>query len=289
MMKVFLMRGHRYVRNIFYFFALLIGIIILAYLVLMFAIKPSLNRNWTVDQAVLPTATWNGSEVTIKNVRNFVYQTVDTYTPTYDNRTFDLTKLSSMWFAVEPFSGYKGAAHTLVSFGFDDGRYLAISVEIRKEKGEQFSALKGLLRQYELMYVIADENDVIKLRTNYRKDNVYLYPIKTTKENIRTIFTDMVNRANTLAQKPEFYNTLTNTCTTNIVSHVNKINPGKVPWKTSILFPADSDHYAYELGLIDTKLSFEEAREYFHINEQAVRFADDPNFSKKIREEMPSP
>lgn len=260
----------------------------LAYLVLVWLIftlftPAKKDRDWNVDQAVLPEISINGDKVSIKNVRNFEYRTTTDYTPRYYNKTYDLSKISSVDFMVEPFSGYQGAAHTLLTFGFDNGDHVAISVEIRKEKGESFSAVKGLLRQYELMYVIADEHDVIGLRANYRHDEVYLYPMKASKEQVRSLFLDMLARAQKLQDKPEMYNTLTSTCTTNIVAHVNKLVPDRVPFDISVLFPANSDKYAYDLGLIDTTLSFEEARKEFHINEQAKKYAGSPLFSKMIR------
>jgi hypothetical protein len=183
---------------------------------------------------------------------------------------------------VEPF-GKGAAAHTLVSFGFGGNDFVAISVEIRKEKGESFSALKGLLRQYELMYVVGDERDLIKLRSNHRQDTVYLYPIRTTREKMREMFTSMLQRANELRVKPEMYNTLTNTCTTNIVRHVNEISPKRVPFHPAVLLPGHSDRLAFDLGLIDTALPFEATRARHHINERALKYANDAQFSLRIR------
>lgn len=257
--------------------------LILLFLSIQIFIRPSNARDWTPDQAVLPQVVVTGDTVSIRNIRNFTYRTTSDYDPGYYDATFDLNKLKKAYFIVEPFSGYVGAAHTFLSFEFEDDRFLAISVEIRKEKGESFSAVKGLLNQYELMYVIADERDVVKLRSNYRKDDVYVYPIRADQEKVRAVFLDMLERAISLESKPEFYNTLTNTCTTNIISHVNKISPKRVPFDIRALFPANSDELAYELGLIDTDLSFEEAREIFRINPLAEQYADDPEFSLRIR------
>jgi hypothetical protein len=135
------------------------------------------------------------------------------------------------------------------------------------------------------MYVIADERDVIKLRSNYRKDLVYVYPIKTTEEKAQALFLDMINRTNNLKDHPEFYNTITDNCTTNIVHHVDKITPDRVPlFNLRILLPANSDKLAYDLGLIDTDLTFEQARVRYFINDRAMKYAADPNFSIKIRE-----
>jgi hypothetical protein len=247
-------------------------------------IEPSTTRDWNPDQRVMPLAVFRGHYVDISNIRNIEYRSTDDYTVRHYNRTFDLDALESLWFMVEPFHGMEGPAHTLMSFGFADDVYLAISVEIRKEIGEKFSPLLGLLKRYELMYVIADERDVLKLRSNFRKDDVYLYPIRTTAERRREMFVEMLERANQLAERPEFYNTLTNTCTTNIVRHVNTISAGRVPWSYKVLLPAYSDELAYDLGLIETTLPLDEARRRFRINERAARFADDPAFSRRIRE-----
>lgn len=271
------------IKKIFTYLFRFILLLVIGYIILIVTVRPSNNRDWNTDQAILPEITIQGDEVKIKNIRNFEYRTTTDYTPRYYDKTFYIDQIKSVDYMVEPFSTNPGAAHTLLSFGFENGDYVAISVEIRKEKGETFSALKGLLRRYELMYVIADERDVIKLRSNYRKDQVFLYPIRTSKENIKNLFLDMLARAQKLQDKPEFYNTLTSTCTTNIVGHVNDLVPGRIPFDYRILMPGYSDTFAYELGLIDTDLSFEEARKKFNINERAEMYADSPEFSKMIR------
>jgi hypothetical protein len=182
-----------------------------------------------------------------------------------------------------------GAAHTFVSFGFGSRDFLAISIEIRKEKGESFSAVRGLLREYEIMYVIGDERDLVKLRTNYRNDHVYLYPIRTTPERKAAMFVSMLQRANALRERPEFYNTLTNTCTTNLVDHVNVIVPDRIPFSAAVLLPASSDRLAYDLGLIDRGRTFDQTRTAAQINDLARRFAEDPEFSMRIRSGQLSP
>ncbi len=255
-----------------------------SYLLVHMLIRPSNNRDWSDDQAVLPYAEVTDKDVFIHNIRNFTYASTTSYTAHYYDKKFDLNKIKKAYYIVEPFSGFVGAAHTFLSFEFEGNQFVTISVEIRKEKGESFSAFKGLFNQYELMYVIADERDVIKLRSNYRHDNVYVYPVKTTPDKVRQVFLDMIDRANGIKAKPEFYNTLTNTCTTNIVSHVNRITPKKIPFSLKVLFPARSDELAFNLGMLDTDLSFEESRAKYLINERALKYANDPNFSVKIRE-----
>jgi hypothetical protein len=246
--------------------------------------RPSNDRDWSPDQDTLSSARIEGDLVHIHNIRNFTYASTASYTPNYYDKTFDLSKLVRAYYIVEPFSGYVGAAHTFLSFEFENDEFVAISIEIRKEQGEIFSAPKALFNQYELMYVIADERDAVKLRSNYRKDNVYVYPVRAEQEKVRELFLDMISRTNKIAAEPEFYNTLFNTCTTNIVAHVNKITDKRVPFSYKILFPEYSDELALDLGLIDTDLPLAQAREKFLINGRALRYADAPDFSRKIRE-----
>ena len=272
-------------RKIGKYLGFVLGFIFIIHILMVIFIRPSLNRDWTADQKVLAEAFIDGDKVNIKNIRNIKYRTKSDYDVAYYDKTFDLNKLDSVWFMVEPFSGHGfGAAHTLVSFGFEGGSYVSISVEIRKEEGESFSVQKGLLRQFELVYVIADEKDVIKLRSNYRKDKVFLYPVLTDKENMRKLFVSMLNRNNKLAKEPEFYNTLTSTCTTNIVSHVNEISKGRIPLSYKVLMPAYSDEFAQKIGLIEQNIPIDKLREKYLINEKAEKYADDENWSKRIRE-----
>ncbi|MFT4586820.1 MAG: hypothetical protein ACI9VS_000108 [Candidatus Binatia bacterium] len=223
------------------------------------AIRPSNDREWTSDQEALATAEISGDLVTVRNIRNCVYRSEEDYDVRHYDATFDLNELESVWYGVEPFGGFEGAAHTFLSFGFKGDRYLAVSVEIRKERGETFSVFKGLFKQFELMYVIGDERDIVLLRSNIRKNPVYLYPAKSNEAGRRKLFLSVMNRANGLAGKPEFYDTLLSNCTTAIADHVNELIPGKVPWGRRVILPGYSGELAHELGLLDTDLSFEEA------------------------------
>jgi hypothetical protein len=264
-------------------FALTASVLLaLPFVYVQLAEHPSLDRDWSPDQSVMPTATIDGEKVTIDKVRNFAYRATDDYTPAYEQRTYDLAKLDSVWFVVEHFGDAPAIAHTFLSFGFA-GEYVAISVEIRKERGEVYSPLKGLLRQYELMYVVADERDAIGLRTNFRRDPVFLYPVKATREQMRKMFLEMLQRASRLAVEPEFYNSLTNNCTSNIVAHVNRLVPRSIPISYKTIFPAYSDRLAYELGLIPTDQAFDKVQAAHRIDLVAQREQVGPDFSLLIR------
>lgn len=245
------------------------------------------ERDWTADFARQPEARFDGSLVHIANVRNFDYASVTDMTPRWEDRSYDLNRLQSVWFVVEPFSSIRGPAHTFLSFGFGEGdsaQYVGISVEARKEKGEGYNPFTALFRTLELTYVVGDERDLIRLRSNYRRDSVFLYRANTAPERARALFVSMLERANALRTQPEFYNTLTNTCTTNIVRHVDTLVPGRVPrWSYKVLLPAFADKLAYDLSLIDTSRAFEEVRRAAFINPVAQAANEDPAFSRRIR------
>lgn len=256
---------------------------IVGWLLLVLLLQPSNERDWSPDQQRLATAEFSADTVLVRNVRNTFYRSIADFDVHWEDRSYDLRRLESVWYVVEPFATWRGPAHTFLSFGFGDGEYVAISVEIRKERGESFSPLLGLLRQYELTYVVGDERDLIGLRANHRHDDVHLYPVRATQDAARALFVSMLERANALAAKPEFYNTLTSTCTSNIVDHVNLIAPEPIPFSYKTVFPAYSDDLAFDLGLIDTDLPREQFRAAFRINDLALQHADSSDFSEAIR------
>jgi hypothetical protein len=260
-------------------FALLIFFAYIIHGVLAF---PKLDRNWVEDQKILASINIDGDLVTIKNIRNISYKSTNDFDVAFYDKTFKLEELKSAWYVVEPF-GQIGAAHTFVSFEFEDGSYLAISPEIRREQGEQFSVLKGLFRQYELVYIIADEFDVIKLRTNHRQHEVRLFPIKADQKIMQQVFMDMLKRAEELTTEPEFYNTIANNCATNIMKHVRKFSDKAIPWwDIRYLLPEYSDKIAYDAGILKSGLLLDEARQYFSISDKA-KLCLEKDFSSCIR------
>ena len=263
---------------------LLVILLFLAAIFFWLKKKPTNDANWAADQKVLPFADITDDQIKIHNIRNIAYKTETDYTSTYYDKTFSISKIKSVDFVFVPYSKFKFLAHTFLTFGFDNGSYLAISVEIRKKVGQDFSAIKSLFKQYELTYVVADENDVIKLRTNYRHEPVYLYPIRAPKEQIEKMFLSMIKRVNSFKVKPEFYSLFNNTCTTNIANHIDEITKHKFPLNLKVLLPGYSEQLAYELGIIDTDLPFEKIRTKFYINDKAIANPASESFSKTIRE-----
>ena len=249
------------------------------------SVAPRGDRTWIPEQSQPAQATIDGNVVRIHGVRDFRYSARHTFEPAYDDRSYDLGKLVSVWYVLTPFNErWRGPAHSFVSFGFADSQFVSISVEARREPGETYDAVKGLFKRFELMYVVGDERDLIGQRAAFSTDRVYLYPIKTTPEKMRQMFVAMLTRANKLRAEPEFYNTLTNNCTSNVVAHVNQISPGKVPSGIKTILPGYTDEVALGLGLIDTDLEIERARNRYLINARAKQYINDPMFSWKIRE-----
>lgn len=266
-----------------------VGIVIACAAVVMAwtSLAPRGDRVWIPEQARLPEAAIDGNVATIRNVRDFKYTARQTFAPAYSDRSYDLNKLQSVWYVLTPFTErWRGPAHSFVSFGFADSQFVSISVEARREPGETYDAVKGLFKRFELMYVIGDERDLIGQRAAFSSERVYLYPVKTSPQKMREMFVGMLTRANKLRTEPEFYNTLTNNCTSNVVAHVNQISPGKVPSGIKTILPGYTDEVAHRLGLIDTELDIDRARERYLVNARARQFINDSLFSWKIRSSL---
>ena len=252
-------------------------------------LTPSNERDWQPEVARLAYATIDGDMVTVHNVRNFDYRTETDFTPAYYDRTYDLKKLDSGDLVAVYWMG-PAIAHLFLSFGFGNDR-LAISIEARKEKGEGYSSAKGFFRQYELYYVVADERDVVRVRTNYRKDppeDVYIYPLRAPPENLRRVFLEYMRKMNALREHPEFYNTLTTNCTTAILMNT-RVNPESLPLSWKVLVSGYTPAYVYESGRMDRSLPFEERKRRSLVNAAAQAADQAPDFSQRIRAGLAGP
>ena len=248
------------------------------------AVEPSNDRDWQPEVAVPPYATLEGDRITVHNIRNFDYRSETDFTPAYYDKTFDLRQLESVDLVASYWMG-PHIAHIFLSFGFAGKDYLAVSIETRKEKGESYSSVQGFFRQYELYYVVADERDLIRVRTNYRHDppeDVYVYRLQGPIDNARNLFVGYLRKINALKAHPEFYNTLTTNCTTNIWMHT-RVNPGHLPLSWKILASGHVPEYLYETGRLDTSVPFAELKHRSHINARAQAADKADNFSQQIR------
>ncbi len=262
-----------------------IGVFALLTLVLFgwwWTVQPRNDRNWSSDVARLPRGTLVGDTLTIENVRDFDYRTETDWTERWETRTYDLAKLQG----ADLFMSYWGSptiAHTIMSWRFTDGQHLAISVELRKEVGEIYSPIAGFFKSYELYYVVADERDVVALRTNHRGENVFVYPLRMPRGRARKVLLDYVKSMNELVEHPMFYNTISHNCTTTIRTHVLAIGAA-VPWDWRIYANGHADEMLYEAKSIDTSRPFAEVKAASAIDARAKAAEDDPAFAAKIRE-----
>jgi hypothetical protein len=241
------------------------------------------HRLWRPDLAIMPFVEFNGDEITIRHVRDCRYRSESDYDVRHYDLRFKLSEVRGIDFIVVPFKENRLLAHTMLSFGLADGRRFVVSVEARLEVGESYSALGGATRRFPLMYVVGDERDLILLRTSIRDVEVYLYRGRAEPGQIQDLLVDMLARVNKLQSDPEYYDTLTNNCTTNLVNHVNQLRAGRIPFDLRVLLPGHSDRLAYELGLLEIDGPFEYARQQAKINDLAEHYADSPEFSKRIR------
>lgn len=262
---------------------ILFGSILLIYTLRYFD-PPINNRNWVLDQEFSPNITINNNLVAIKNFRNCFYRNKSDFDVHWETRIVDLDKITGVDFVVEPFADWRGLAHTFLTFSFSDGEHVAISVEIRREQKEEYSVIAGIYWNYEIIYIIGDERDLIGLRANIRKDPVYLFPIKASNVQIKKLFLSMLQRARNVNDKPEYYNSLFNTCSTNIARHLKENFDLHLGVDFRLIFPGYADEIAYDLHLIDTNLSLEKARETFLINSRSQFLDDSKAWSMQIRE-----
>ncbi len=249
-------------------------------------ISASQDRTWLAEVERPARVEIDGDRLTIENVRNFDYRSEEDYTPRWETREYDLSKLRG----VDLFFSTWGSpliAHTIASWDFGENQHLAVSIETRKEVGEEYSAVLGFFRQFELYYVVADERDVVRVRTNFRGEDVRLYHLETKPEVARAILLDYVEEINRLADEPAWYNALTHNCTTNIRHHVQHVAPkdGIMDWR--VLVNGRLDELGYERGNVDTSLPFEVLRERSRVSERAKMAPDDSSFSAWIRKGLP--
>jgi len=248
-------------------------------------LRPSNDRDWQPDLALVAYAEINGNKVSVHNIRNCEYRSETDFDVRYYDKTFDLDRIRSTDFYMV-YWGSPYMAHTMVSFGFEGGDYLCFSIETRKEKGEGYSAIKGLFRQFELIYVAADERDVIRLRTNYRTgEEAYLFRLNASPAQSRQFFLNYISRLNSLRQRPEWYNAISQNCTTSI--RAQRAAANRAPWDWRMLVNGYGDELLYERGMLATNLPLAELKTRSHINERARAADKAADFSTLIRQGVP--
>jgi hypothetical protein len=251
-------------------FSFWLGITLLIPLTYTLLQTPKNQRDWALDQEVLADINFATSTVSINNIKNFSYgETEYEKIPGYLNQTYPLNEVRNIWYFQNDFKEPFGA-HSFLSFEFYDGRFISGSVEVRKEKGESYNPWYALFRKYELQYMLVTEEDILTLRSAKRHEPVYMYKLKLSQDEKNNLFVAWLKQADKVNKKPEFYNTLTNACTINIVERLKEVLPKDFDLRVNrnIVFPKTSDEYLYEVGLIDSGLTFSELKLSSEINKK---------------------
>ena len=268
------------------FLQVLFGVIYIALLGYWLTIQPTHDRIWRTDMAKMPRAFIEGDKVRITNFRNFDYQTRHNFTPHYEEREVQISHLVSVDFYLSYWMDLP-IAHTFVSFNFDNAPPVTISIEARFEQHESYQPIASLFKQFELIYIVGDEYDIVRVRTNFRKERVYRYPINISATATRRLFLVYLERINELADHPEFYHLLSNNCTINIIRYANRSGRvGRLNFRHII--NGFSDRYLYLVGAVDTRIPFRELREKAYINDLAEVATNPDDFYKDIRKRLPS-
>ena len=268
------------------------GLCFVAGLVWYLNIQPSNQREWDPEVARIIDVEQQGNLITIHNVRNFDWHSLNSYTEHWETRQYDLSQLNRLDVVTSYWMGPQ-IAHTLMSFSFSNGQHLTFSIEIRKEKGEQFSSIGGFFRKYELSLIAADEKDIIYTRSNMRGEQVYIYPVNMPKAEMQQLFLSYLNKAEQLKQHPRWYNTLTSNCTTLVFDMIQAIIP-QLPVDYRLLASGYLPNYIYDLGGLNTHYSFTELQQKAHVNPRTSGFEQRQDqssqaYSSLIREGVPTP
>ena len=250
------------------------------------SITPSLNKNWKADVALLPEVHIDDKQISIKNFRNFIYENKNSFSKTYEEKNYSLDDLEGTDFIISYWDNYRSIGHTFVSFRFKGQTPLCISVEVRKEQGEKYHPVKGLFKQYELIYVIGDERDMIPLRTKHRAEETFLYPLTISKEQSERFLLSLLEGAQKLHSKPTFYHSISQNCTTTLVNHVNTVPDFKIKVNYDLIMNGLSDYAVYKMEGISNDLDFAVMKRCCYITKIANSLPLDDEFSRKIRKSV---
>lgn len=251
------------------------------------ALEPRADREWEPDVARNVTATVGPTRLDVGDVRTFDWRTESDYTPRWEERSYDLDRVRTLDLVNSYWAG-PVIAHTLLSFGFDDGRFLTFSVEIRREKGETYSSLAGFFRRYEMVVIAADDRDIVRLRTNARGEDTQIYRVRAGATEVRALLVALLERANEVARRPVWYNSLTANCTTELFRILRAVAP-EIPFDWRIVLSGYLPDLVYDLRRLDTRLTLPDLRARSRIGDRARALGDDPDFARKIRDGLPDP
>ena len=251
-------------------------------------LKPKLEANWRSDCEFHGQAIIDGTKITFKNVRDFFWRTTKDFDGNWiDEITVDSEEIKDIWFVVDQFHSIKGLAHTLVTIEFNDGVCLSFSFEARRVVGQRYHPWDGLWRAYELYLLVGLESDIMGLRTNVSKNKDYMFRAITPPGKDKQMLFGLAKKLNKLVEEPEFYHSLLTTCNTSIVSLVNKVTPGRIPFTWRNLLPGYTPRAAFKLGLIEDWGGFDQTIEVSRIDLIAQKWDGEGTYSEMLREHLP--
>jgi hypothetical protein len=261
--------------------AIVIGLPLAAWILLVLFTRPRADRDWANDQTRAATVTVSGTGLTVRDLRDFQYVDTTSVVEQYKNASFDLDEIADVWFVTSPFKTMPSVAHSFFSVRFTDGRTIAVSIEARRERGEQYSTWKGLLRRYELLYVWGTERDLLRLRAVARQDSVEMYKTTLSPEQGKALVVDLAMQSEKARTKPTFYNTLTQNCTTESFAALRTaIGRAPLSWDRRMIFSSSTPEMLQELALIAEPIDHAKA----DVTERIRKTSNDDLFSERLRQ-----
>lgn len=266
----------------------LIGFGVIFYIFVV--LQPNNKRNWEFGFEVLPKITINNEEITIKDLRDFSFNS-NNIIPNYKNQTVNLNKLQRVWFVfepfkVKPFTNFNGVAHTYFVFDFENSDPIVVSVEARREKNEKYDAWVGAFNQFELIYLWSTEKDQTIRRVTVEHNSLYMYPLTISQENSKKLFLELAKITHELETKPRFYNTFSSNCTNELAKVANKVKPGSIPLNKALFFPGYSVEELYKLGFIPNNSSISQIKKKYYVSDFIQNHYQETSFSNLIREKL---
>ena len=247
--------------------------------------KPSHNRDWELGQEKLPQILLEGDEILVKNLRDFHWTGPFEAQPNYIDAKYFLDQMQTVDVVISHFDEFEGLAHIFLSFGFSDGRHISISLETRREVGEKFSPWLGILRQFEIIYVVGTDNDLLGVRTGPREERVYIYPTLASPQQVRDLFGKLAQDINAVYEEPIFYNTLTQNCTNRLTRRVEEISDVRFPLTYKSILPGYFDEVLYDMRIIRTRESFQQTKQGALVDNAKTDFTD-PDYPTKVRSSL---
>lgn len=245
---------------------LIISVVILAIFISNRIKTPNLDGDWTEDALLLPQVTFEDNQIQISNIRDWRYQEGKVLSYSYYEDSFEKGSVTNLYLLLNPFGKWEGVGHSFLIFEFENGKTISVSIEARREKGQSYSAVKGLFNAYEIWYSIASPADHITRRALYYNEDIYKYSIRITKESMNLLFEDIMNTVHELETTPKFYNTISSNCTNLLVDSANRVKKGSIPLHYSRVFTGYTDNHLHTLGFIENKKSFEEVEQEARID-----------------------